>query len=802
MARTLGNVMAGMSGEFSVRIFRWTGFFSRRSVAIIYLFLHSFIMKYGDQSGKGIVEPERSDPEMPKRMGFILVVVCLIVCRSVWAAFEYCVDTSGPWHWVHPFPMGHSLFDAWIAPNGDLFAVGAKGTILRYDGVQWTIISSPTSEYLRSIWGTSDSDVYAVGEKGVMLHFDGVSWSVVDTGVEGNFNVVWGSSSSDVYAAGWGSSILHYDGSTWSTILLGKTYNFESIWGSGSDDVYFLDYDAGILHFDGLYWDIVWSEERTNFSAIWGTCSTDVYAFCKTSSQEFVLHFDGVRWEKTVFGQGERVLDAWGTSSCNIFAVGDRGTIHHFDGLSWQHFQTAEQLTLSGVIGSDSGDVIAVGEYGQILRLDETGWENINEGLPISFQDIWSSADDRVFAVGNDLYSAYIYFFDGRTWKILWEGVTGTVLCSIWGESETDVFAVGQKGSESLILHFDGNTWTPMLHGYYGRLTSLWGTSSTDLYSAGRKILHYDGNEWSVSVEETEGIEDIWGSASDDVYAIENIWYYYIDPSGHTAYYAQGYVYHFDGTDWEVTTLSKGIESQSIWGSSRDDIYISGVKDHYNDLTIQHFNGHHWEDEDLSIDAYQSAIHGISKNDIYLIGSQWNDITTMHFNGQEWTEIPNMISGTIWSVWCQSPDSVFAAGGHGSIIHYPTCLYPEPPEPLTGVVLSMPSRRFSAGDVCALTAAVTNASNVDLTGYPLVVMLDAFGSFFFGPDFDEEFGTYLEVYPVFPPGETIIEVIPEFIWPDLDESASGLAWYSVILTPEMNGFVGNMGTWAFGWNFM
>ncbi len=65
---------------------------------------------------------------MLMRMGIVLAVIGLIGCGSVSAAFEYCVDTSGPWHWMYPFPLRHSLHDVWAAPvtRGGDAGVGGK----------------------------------------------------------------------------------------------------------------------------------------------------------------------------------------------------------------------------------------------------------------------------------------------------------------------------------------------------------------------------------------------------------------------------------------------------------------------------------------------------------------------------------------------------------------------------------------------------------------------------------------------------------------------------------------------------
>jgi hypothetical protein len=49
----------------------------------------------------------------------------------------------------------------------DVYAVGSRGTILRYDGTGWNEMASGTDERLDAVWGTASSDFYAVGSYGI-----------------------------------------------------------------------------------------------------------------------------------------------------------------------------------------------------------------------------------------------------------------------------------------------------------------------------------------------------------------------------------------------------------------------------------------------------------------------------------------------------------------------------------------------------------------------------------------------------------------------------------------------------------
>jgi len=51
-------------------------------------------------------------------------------------------------------------------------------------------------------------------------------------------------------------------------------------------------------------------------------------------------------------------------------------------------------------------------------------------------------------------------------------------------------------------------------------------------------------------------------------------------------------------------------------------------------------------------------------------------------------------------------------------------------------------------------------------------------------------------YPEFPPGETRIEVLPEFDWPDELEWGRAI-WYAAITDLSATRLIGNIGTFTF-----
>ncbi len=101
-------------------------------------------------------------------------------------------------------------------------------------------MNNATIESLFAVWGTSPSDVYAVGASGRILHYDGnvgQNWVSVASGTTESLLAVWGTNASDILAAGTNGAVVHYDGTTWSPQISGTTNALRAIWGSPNPGV-------------------------------------------------------------------------------------------------------------------------------------------------------------------------------------------------------------------------------------------------------------------------------------------------------------------------------------------------------------------------------------------------------------------------------------------------------------------------------------------------------------------------------------------------------------------------------------
>lgn len=275
--------------------------------------------------------------------------------------------------WSAQLPDTVPLFHVWGMSPSNVFAVGSRGMVLHYDGVEWNAMTSGTSGYLEAVWGSSSSDVWAVGVRAqewrsTIAHYDGAEWTGVTSENDAPLRGVWGTSPDDIYAVGSRGTILHQDGTGWSEMTSGTDMDLNGVWGTSSGDVFAVGDLGTILHYDGSGWLGMNSGTTWQLTSVWGTSSADVYAVGMGGT---ILHFDGTRWSSLSNQTTELVhtLDICGTSSSDIYVVGF-GAILHYDGTVWNTVTTEldPSTDLLGVWAASSGEVYVVGSGGAVLR--------------------------------------------------------------------------------------------------------------------------------------------------------------------------------------------------------------------------------------------------------------------------------------------------------------------------------------------------------------------------------------------------------------------------------------------------
>ena len=311
-----------------------------------------------------------------------------------------------------------NLFAVHGSSSDNVFAVGAKGTILHYDGSAWTQIDSPTSVDLYGVWVYDTSFALAVGEGGTILSYNGSQWIQTLPIINTNLYGIWGSSDTNVYAVGQQGIVLHFDGTAWTVDTVASDLtpdDLNDIWGASSSFIFAVGNGGMILHYDGSDWSSRDDVTGADLYGVWGSGSTsgEVLFAVGAGGEAYGYDFGG-NWTPIDWGLMDTptsdLFDVWGVDTVaswsedelGAFIVGEDGTILEYDGTTWKD-ESVGTGNLYGAWASDASFALAVGEGSLIPMRDGSGWGF--EGVSLS-EDIdvgdnlaigWNATEARGF---------------------------------------------------------------------------------------------------------------------------------------------------------------------------------------------------------------------------------------------------------------------------------------------------------------------------------------------------------------------------------------------------------------------
>lgn len=272
-----------------------------------------------------------------------------------------------------PTPAGGNfLWTVWGTGQSNIYAVGAGGTVIQFDGTSWNSVSTPAgTNQLRGVWGTSPSDVFVVGGGGTIMHYNGSSWTGL-TGVGGAsrlFLGVWGSSPTNVFAVADSGVIVHYNGTAWTTMTSPTTNPLWSVWGSSASDVFAVGVSNTLLHYDGTAWTTMTSPAPagTTFWRVWGTAPNNMFA-AGGSSTGVILHYDGTSWTSQTVAATTILTGLWGISATEVYACGQSGEIFLYNGSTWTKLTSGTPQNVWSLWGTNLGFVFTSGDAGFTAR--------------------------------------------------------------------------------------------------------------------------------------------------------------------------------------------------------------------------------------------------------------------------------------------------------------------------------------------------------------------------------------------------------------------------------------------------
>ena len=450
--------------------------------------------------------------------------------RVSFALKQVCTESG--FCWRNPLPQGFTLYAIHGSAENDLWAVGAGGTILRYNGVGWSSEASHTVETLRGVYAANSAAVWMVGDAGTILYFDGRTITNISGG-SGALNAVAGSGVDDVWIVGNGGSVLRCDRRATCRERWQLGADLTSIWTSSPDEVWvagsgghlwrctdagceavatgtlstlrtvfasgpegsagrelWLGGDDGTLlvstsasgadfHPAALPAEIM----PSSIQAIWALPTSEggppeIWI----SAGQFIVRrsADGklVPYNVTEY---QAIGGLWGSRPGNLWAVGSGGLLSLWNGVSFTQLSSGANTTFVP---------LAVNAAGQVWVADDasTVWQDSAASLLV-FQRVpspsWVSAlfSPQADEVWFSQFPNHIERKRADGTRIAGFDLTFFPL-TLWGTGADNMWAAGNKGQ---ISHYSQGTWTNVSSPVSNPLNALHGDGSGVLWAVGEQ---------------------------------------------------------------------------------------------------------------------------------------------------------------------------------------------------------------------------------------------------------------------------------------------------------------------------
>lgn len=208
----------------------------------------------------------------------------------------------------------------WGTSASNLWGVAYSG-IWHWDGVRWTLTETRWTR-LRDIGGTAANDIWVVGNGGTILHYDGTQWTQVTSGTTADLVSVSVRGPDDVWATGQGAVVLHRDSQGWKIVYPAQgSYLYRQIAGISPTEALVIESVSGVVYRVTTAGDVetlYGSGQYGKAWTLWAFSPTDIWAVGSWAS---IQHFDGTTWTTLESNPyGTRTYDCiWGAPNGDVW---------------------------------------------------------------------------------------------------------------------------------------------------------------------------------------------------------------------------------------------------------------------------------------------------------------------------------------------------------------------------------------------------------------------------------------------------------------------------------------------------
>lgn len=361
------------------------------------------------------------------------------------------------WSTEFELPDSTRLNEVVVHSDGSLTVVGrassGKGLVLQGQPSKLEQLEVGERE-LRSVSALSSSNIYAVGDDGTIAHYDGKDWRLMDSGTTEWLYGVWASADTlDVFAVGAGGTILEYacpdrltfesrkkppEAPPCSELTVAELSGVElyGAWGYGLDD-FFVAASPAVFRLRGAKPELAWTRPRIRLNAMRGN-SDAAYAVGRDgdTSTLLVVRCDANACRELPIGIGGQLLSVWAGDDGNVVAAGN--------------------------------DMSALHSLVVHLRGDTEEWEVLPSIGPVNIEELWGNALTDLWGSGTDWGGpepvGVVVHFDGARWTR--EAEVPKIEFHAFSGSGSELYAGGRSAVPdengrlgSLLRHGSNNVW-------------------------------------------------------------------------------------------------------------------------------------------------------------------------------------------------------------------------------------------------------------------------------------------------------------------------------------------------------
>lgn len=435
--------------------------------------------------------------------------------------------TTDQWCWENPLPQGSRLVAIAGPADDNLWAVGDSGTVLRWNGQQWSRLNSGTSENLRAV-SVSTGGPWIVGENGTVLRWSNNALARVDPPAAIHLDAVFAASQSVVWVGGADGRIWRWTGSEWALDrAAGAGLQQPLLWGPNEDELWAVgrhESARGIHRRNAAgVWSIAWTDPQAYFQGLAGHGPGEVsflgMRWDGRSHRQFALTYGEEKFRELPAPPLPTAAGAFlfGGAPDRLWTNGRFGQLRHFDGNTWRSEGTGQEQGLLAAWGPTRASMWAVGDGGALVRVQNDLWRPLSsraDSRPALLRGIWGG-EGQLWAVGS---RATILRSDGaRWWRVRSPSDSEAALNAVWGSGSNNLWIVGDGGR---VLRWNGQGLSQVTPSPTNkRLLAVWGAGN-EAWIGGEGALHrWNGTQWSSHGDGLSGaIVDIAGRSVNDVW--------------------------------------------------------------------------------------------------------------------------------------------------------------------------------------------------------------------------------------------------------------------------------------------